>query len=328
MSKLPWLESHWQHLIDYSSQNRVPQALLISGHKGFGKLQLAREYTAALLCDNPQQNGLACECCNSCLLFKAQSHPDFIQLQPLEAGKNITIDQIRQLITRLSLKPQFDGYRVVIIEPAELMNNAAANAFLKYLEEPTERTVVILITDKPTRLLATIVSRCQKIAINQPDKAVLNSWLQQHTQQENISLILSLAQGSPLLALQYANENILKLRNECFEAWLNISQQHIHPIIVAENWTKLTEVPLLTWMTTWIIDLIKCRFAIELDNLYNPDKKDYLQALVERIESKGLYELYDLLLIRQKLLDTTVNKQLLYEEILITWSDLNIRNKT
>ncbi len=328
MSNLPWLEPYWQHLSDYSSQNRVPQALLISGHKGFGKLQLAREYTAALLCDNPQQKGLACECCNSCLLFKAQSHPDFIQLQPLEAGKNITIDQIRQLITRLSLKPQFDGYRVVIIEPAELMNNAAANAFLKYLEEPTERTVVILITDKPTRLLATIVSRCQKIAINQPDKAALNSWLKQHTQQENISLILSLAQGSPLLALQYANENILKLRNECFEAWLNISQQHIHPIIVAENWIKLTEAPLLTWMTTWIIDLIKCRFPINSDGLYNPDKKDHLQSLVERIESKGLYELYDLLLIRQKLLDTTVNKQLLYEEILITWSDLNLRNKT
>jgi len=328
MSNLPWLEPHWQHLSDYSSQNRVPQALLISGHKGFGKLELARKYTAALLCDNPQQKGLACDHCNSCLLFNAQSHPDFIQLQPLEAGKTITIDQVRQLITRLSLKPQFEGYRVVIIEPAELMNNAAANAFLKYLEEPTERTVVILITDKPSRLLATIVSRCQKIAINQPDKAIIKSWLKQHTQQENIGLILSLAQGSPLLALQYANENILKLRNECFEAWINISQQRIHPIIVAENWIKLTEAPLLTWMTTWIIDLIKCRFLINSDGLYNPDKKDQLQSLIERIELKGLYELYDLLLIRQKLLDTTINKQLLFEEILITWSDLNLRKKT
>ena len=327
MTVLPWLQSHWQHLCEYSNQNRVPQALLISGNKGLGKLQLATQYAAALLCTNPQQNGLACDHCKSCLLFSAHSHPDFIALQPEEPGKTITIGQIRQLISRLTLKPQFENYRVIIINPAELMNNAAANAFLKYLEEPTARTVIILITDKPTRLLATIVSRCQKIAINQPDRAIVNIWLKQQTLQEETSLLLNLAQGSPLLALQYANENMLKLRNECFETWINISQQRIHPVIVAENWLKLSQAPLLTWMTTWVIDLIKCRFPIKADALYNPDKKDRLLALVEKIEPKGLYELYDLLLMRQKLLDTTINKQCLFEEILITWSDLNLIKK-
>jgi DNA polymerase-3 subunit delta' len=325
MSILPWLQPHWQHLCAYSAQNRVPQALLISGNKGLGKLQLATHYAAALLCNNPQQSGLACDHCTSCLLFKADSHPDFIQLQPIEPGKTITIDQIRQLISRLTLKPQFERSRVIIIDPAELMNKAAANAFLKYLEEPTERTVMILITDKPTRLLATIVSRCQKIAIHQPDKTIINAWLQQHTSQEDTSLLLNLAQGSPLLALQYANDNILSLRNECFETWINISQQRMHPVIVAENWLKLAQAPLLTWMATWIIDLIKCRYPINVDDLYNPDKQDYLIALVEKIEPKGLYKLYDLLLMRQKLMDTTINKQLLYEELLITWSDLNLR---
>ena len=78
MSVLPWLQPHWHHLCDYSSQNRVPQALLISGNKGLGKLQLATQYAASLLCANPQPNGLACTHCNSCLLFKAQTHPDFI----------------------------------------------------------------------------------------------------------------------------------------------------------------------------------------------------------------------------------------------------------
>ncbi len=325
MSILPWLQPQWQHLCDYSSQNRVPQALLISGNKGLGKLQLATQYASALLCAKPHDNGLACDHCKSCLLFKAQSHPDFIELLPEEPGKTITIGQIRQLISRLTLKPQFDKYRVIIINPAELMNNAAANAFLKYLEEPTERTVIILITDKPSRLAATIVSRCQKLAINQPDNFIINYWLKQHTKQENVSILLNLAQGSPLLALQYANENILSIRNDCFEAWMSISRQRIHPVLVAENWFKLSQVHLTNWITTWLIDLIKCRYPINADDLYNPDLKEHLQSLAKTIEPKRLYNLYDLLLMRQRLLETTINKQSLFEEILITWADLNLK---
>ena len=325
MTLLPWLQPHWQHLCDYNDQNRVPQALLISGNKGLGKLQLATHYTAALLCTNRQQHGVACNHCNSCLLLKAQSHPDFIQLQPEEPGKTITIDQVRQLISRLTLKPQFDQYRVIIIDPAELMNKAAANAFLKYLEEPTERTVMVLITAKPTRLLPTIVSRCQKIVITQPDKFIINSWLKQHTTDKDVSLLLNLAQNSPLLALDYAEADTLSLRNECFEAWLNISLKRQHPVIVAENWHKLPAPFLLTWLTTWVIDLIKCHYQINTDALYNPDFKERFQVLVEKIEPKGLYELYDLLLMRQKLLETSINKQCLFEEILITWANLSLR---
>ncbi len=327
MSVLPWLQPHWHHLCDYSSQNRVPQALLISGNKGLGKLQLATQYAASLLCANPQPSGLACAHCNSCLLFKAQTHPDFIQLQPEEPVKTITIGQIRQLISRLTLKPQFDKYRVIIIHPAELMNKAAANAFLKYLEEPTERTVVILITHKPTRLLPTIVSRCQKLIINQPDISIINSWLKQHTEQHDVNLLLNLAQGSPLLALHYAKEDTLSLRKDCFEAWINISNQRNHPVIVAENWFKLTAPSLLTWLTTWVIDLIRCHYPTSSTVLYNPDFKDRLQRLTEKIDLKDLYELYDLVLMRQKLLDTSINKQSLFEEILITWADLNLKTQ-
>jgi len=327
MSILPWLQPHWLHLCDYRSQNRVPQALLVSGNKGLGKLKLATQYANALLCTYPQHNGLACDHCNSCLLFKAQSHPDFIRLQPEEPGKTITIGQVRQLISQLTLKPQFDTYRVIIIDPAELMNKAAANAFLKYLEEPTERTVVILITPKPTRLLATIVSRCQKLVINQPDVSIVNSWLKQHTEHKDVNLLLNLAQGSPLLALSYADEGTLSLRNDCFEAWMNISKHSNHPVIVAENWIKLPAPSLLTWVTTWVIDLIKCHYSVCSDALYNPDFKDRLQTLTEKIDLKGLYELYDLLLMRQILLDTSINKQSLFEEILITWADLNFREQ-
>jgi DNA polymerase-3 subunit delta' len=321
---LPCQQQNWDQLSNYRIQNRVPQALLISGNKGLGKLRLANQFAFSLLCAKPQDNGLGCGHCDSCLLLNAETHPDFIQIRPDEPGKAITIGQIRNLVTRLSLKPQFESYRVVIVNPADLMNKAAANAFLKFLEEPTERTVLLLITDKPARLPATIVSRCQKLTVARPDKAVASSWLQQQAAQDAPELLLGLAQGSPILALEYANDGTLKLRNDCFKAWMDIAKQRRHPVIIAEDWHKLPESPLIFWVTSWVIDLIKCSYHTKTDRLYNPDLKESLQELSRRLEQQGLYKLYDLLLARRQLLNTQINKHTMFEEILIKWYELNL----
>ncbi len=333
MPLLPWHQRHWTHLCDYVAQDRIPQALLISGNKGLGKQQLATQFAVALLCANPQVNGLACGHCNSCLLINAQTHPDFIRLQPEEPGKGIGIGQIRSLITRLTLKPQFETYRVVIVSPADMINHAAANAFLKCLEEPTERTCIILITEKPAKLPATIISRCQKLAVTTPDKEIVVQWLEETLQggtplatplqKQELFCNVSLAQSAPLLALDYVNDHSLSLRNECFEAWLSIAKQLKSPVIIAEDWHKLPAAPLLFWISSWIIDLIKCFYSSRFDNVYNPDLHGQLQELSQRVELKGLYKLYDLLLLTRQRLDTQINKQLMFEEILIQWHELN-----
>ena len=324
MTFLPWQQQNWDQLCNYRMQNRIPQALLITGKSGLGKQHLADLFTASLLCAKPQDNGLGCGHCDSCLLVDAETHPDFILIKPDEPGKAITIGQIRSLVTLLTLKPQFESYRVVIVSPADLMNNAAANAFLKCLEEPTERTVILLITDKPARLPATIVSRCQKLAVAKPDKEIAASWLSQQAIKDEPALLLSLTQGSPLLALDYANSGTLRLRNDCFKAWMDIAKQHRHPALIAEEWYKLPESPLIFWITSWVIDLIKCSFQIKADRLFNPDLHESLQELSQRLELKGLYKFYDLLLLRRQLLDTQINKNTLFEEILITWLELNL----
>ncbi|UOA09996.1 DNA polymerase III subunit delta' [Methylobacter sp. S3L5C] len=327
MTILPWQQQSWAHLCDYRAQNRVPQALLISGNKGLGKQQLAKQFAFSLLCDAPQNNGLHCGHCDRCLLLNAQTHPDFLQITPDEPGKAITIGQIRGLVTRLTLKPQFDSWRVVIVSPADLMNNAAANAFLKCLEEPTERTVIILISDKPACLPATIVSRCQKLVVVKPDKEAVFAWLKE----QNVAIVHSdvislygLAQGSPLLALAYSNDGTLTLRNDCFKAWIDIAKQRRHPVVIAEEWHKLPNSSLLFWITSWIIDMIKCCYPINADWLYNPDLKESLQELSLQIELKELYKLYDLILASRQRLNTQINKQTMFEEILIKWLELNL----
>ncbi len=323
---LPWQQQDWVHLQRYIKQQRIPQALLISGKKGWGKQHLVNQFVYSLLCAKPQADGLACGHCHSCGLLSSETHPDYMVIKPDELGKSLTIDQIRNVIARLTLKPQYDGYRIVIVNPADAMNANAANAFLKCLEEPTERTVIILISEKTQALPATIVSRCQKMALTIPCRATLLVWLQ-HQQPDystsDIETLLDLAQNAPLLALQYATDETLSLRNTCFSSWMAIAERRIHPVIVAELWQKIPESPLIFWMTSWVIDMIKCIYQPGSQQLYNPDLSKSLQALAQQLELKALYKLYDLLLISRQRLQTPINKQCLLEEILIQWFQLN-----
>ena len=329
MTLQPWQKHSWQQLQDYITQDRVPQALLISGDKGLGKVQLATQFAHSLLCINPTKDAVNCGCCTSCHLLKAHTHPDLIKISPEEVGKNITINQIRQLVSLLSLKPQFDRYRVVILHPAEQLNNASANAFLKYLEEPTERTILILVTDSASRLPATILSRCQKLSISKPDKQTTINWLRNLNPKltgTEAEVLHQLSLGSPFEAHHYDITNMISTRNDCFKAWLDIAQRSQHPIVIAENWNKLTDAPLFFWITTWVVDMIRCKHQAPTKLLYNPDLQKSLSSLVKSTNIKEIYKLYDLILNCRLKIDTQINKQSMFEEILITWLEISKGN--
>ena len=322
-SILPWQQPNWEHLNSYIRQQRIPQALLITGRKGLGKYQLATQFSQSLLCTARLENGLFCGHCSSCLLFAAGTHPDFMQITPEEDKKIIGIDAIRQLITKLTLKPQFESHRVVLINPADQLNNNAANGFLKCLEEPNERTCIILLTEKPTKLPATIISRCQKMTVTIPSLTLAKNWLTQEKITENTEVLLSLAQGAPLLAKQYANNAIIKTRLDCFNNWLKVGKSELNPIVLAELWHKQDVAQLLFWQISWITDIIKSRYSLESDNLYHADLKKPLQELALKLNLKSVYQYYDLLLGSQQKIETQINKQLMFEELLIEWAKLN-----
>lgn len=320
---LPWHRAQWQLLSAYMRQQRIPQALMIDGKEGLGKMQLANSFAHTLLCVARREDGLFCGQCHRCHLFQAGTHPDLLRLEPEEEGKTIGVDQIRALIARLLLKPQFETQRVVIISPAERMNRAAANAFLKCLEEPTERTLIILVTSKPFLLPATIRSRCQKIHIGAPERHIAVAWLRRYELAGDPEVLLNLAQGAPLLAKTFAERQILELRKDCFKTWLTVAKQHAEPSVAAENWHKLNNAELLSWLISWTMDLIRCRSQAEYDKLDNADIVQPLQDLAQTLDLNKLFGFYDLLLRCNRQLSTTVNKQLLFEEILIHWLQLN-----
>ena len=166
----PWLNSHQQLLSLQYSNKQLPHAILITGVAGAGKLALAQWLMRLINCQQPVGNNnqilQACGQCKTCLLMQSNTLPDHLNLQ---AEKNsLGVDEVRQANGFLQKTAQLGMYKTVLIDHAEMMTPAAANALLKTLEEPTDYSVIVLVTDDIDSLLPTIISRCRVFHI-QPD---------------------------------------------------------------------------------------------------------------------------------------------------------------
>jgi DNA polymerase III subunit delta' len=180
----PWLDAPWQRLL--ATRARPAQALLLAGPRGTGKGALALAWAQALLCESPQPDGAACGQCPACHWFETGGHPDFrlvaLQEKTNKEGETrmataIEVDQAREAVDFVQLSTYRAGFRVVLVNPADSLNLAAANALLKVLEEPPLNTVFVLVSDQPRRLLPTIRSRCTRLDIGLPPIEQAAQWL-------------------------------------------------------------------------------------------------------------------------------------------------------
>ncbi len=236
-----------------SRSERLPQALLLYGPRGIGKLELARALAQRLLCEAEPAGVQACGRCNACRWFLAGNHPDFRQVEPeasaqqrptdeagdaeSEAGKpgrasrEIKIAQIRELADFLNIGSHRGARRVALLHPAEDMNMAAANALLKGLEDSPPSVVFLLVSHRPARLLPTIRSRCVRLPVPVPPEAEARAWLAEQGVAE-AGQWLAFAGGAPGQALEFSAgetaEPIAKLRSalekEDFEALAGVVQ--------------------------------------------------------------------------------------------------------
>ncbi len=327
----PWHAATWGALVDRHTQGRLPHALLIDGPAGIGRHAFARRFAAALLCETPDKmGGDACGVCRSCKLFTAGSHPDFHHLRRLLkgeylAGKKLTqdatrirVDQVRELGTTLSMSAQQGGWKVALVDPADLMMPEAANALLKTLEEPTRQTLLMLVATHRGRLLPTIRSRCQRLPLTPPPREQGIDWLAAQGVSDSEAL-LALADGSPLLALTLADEGAVKARQEAFETLGGIQSGRNDPIAVAAKWSGNDPARLFGWLGSWLVDMIRLKSGAEPRTLDNRDLADHMQALIDTIDLVYLFARLDELQRARKLVETQVNHQLLCEDLLLGW---------
>ena len=326
-SVLPWHLTQWQQLDDQRRASRLPHALLFTGIKGNGKTEFAREFARSLLCTATQMDGSACGQCRSCLLFAAGSHPDYVNVLPEEEGKAIKVDQIRELIDFYALSAQYSGYKIVILSPADAMNRNAANSLLKTLEEPPANAVLILVTEQPGHLPATIRSRCHELKFHIPTHDMAMSWLSGQIKADQGDTYLEMANGAPLAALKLAESGEILRKEQQFTGFYDIANGRQEPVKLASEWLKDGVKQPLQWVSTWIMDIIRLKMASEPPRLNNPDIRPRLQHFANNLNLTGLYAFYEQVTDAIRLTGTQANEQMLLEGILIEWKRLQEKNK-
>lgn len=319
-------------------RERLPHALLLIGQRGLGKFQLAQQFAASLLCEQPANDGQACQRCLACNWFAQGNHPDFRLLQPeamaedaeaeegkKKASQQITIDQVRGLDDFLNIGTHRDGLRIILVNPAEAMNRNTANALLKTLEEPAPNTLFLLVSNEPLRLLPTIRSRCQSVPVPVPSPRLTEAVLAEAGVSE-AGRWLALAGGSPMLAIELAAGGST--------AWLETlvarlaNGGRIDPLALAgelekavkESKGKLALKAIVEALQKWLVDLTLVANGQSVR--YFLPQQSTISSLAAMISAVKLIRFYREMVKRRQEAEQPLNARLFLEGIFLDYRAL------
>jgi DNA polymerase-3 subunit delta' len=305
---LPWLEPLRAQVERAAARGRLPHALLIHAAPGLGGELLAAWIAAFVLCDSRAE--APCGRCATCMLVAAGNHPDLLWIAREEDARQVLIDQIRVLCDQLALKSYRGGYKVAVVSSADLMTEHAANALLKTLEEPPPQSLVILCSARPSRLPATIVSRCQRLTIPTPPREAALDWLATQEPGDWVR-ILDFAAGAPLRALEMKAGAFEEIDADMRQVFTRLARRELDIPTTVERWTDRTGKALLEtrleWIETWITDSICSALSGAAD----------LQSQRGIRKIRGLYGVLDDARGMRLELSTSLNAQLAAEQLLL-----------
>lgn len=322
MNWYPWLSAPYRQLVGQHQAGRGHHALLVHAIAGCGDDSLMYALGRWLMCQRPNGDK-SCGECHSCRLMLAGNHPDWYHLQPEKGKSSLGIEPVRQIIEQLYAHAQQGGAKVVLLPLAETLTEAAANALLKTLEEPPEKTYFLLGTREPANLLATLRSRCFYLHLPVPDEALSLRCL--HTQQPGdetaMRTALRLNGGAPVAALALLEPTIWKQRLQLC--------QGLQQAIPQRQWMQL--LPLLnhenvdhrlTWLCALLLDAIKLQQGVTTA-LMNLDQQPLVHQLASTQATLVLQQqLEQWIFCRHQLLTTVgLNRELMLTRQLCLWSE-------
>lgn len=253
---LPWLSSLKHSLSDAVDADRLGHAVLIQVDPGLGGEWLATWLAAQLYCSVTRAK--PCGQCLDCRRVVAGEQPDLMRLHPIEDSKEIRIDQVREMAAELALTSHGRGRKVAIISPAEKLNRNAANALLKTLEEPAGSSLLMLVTGEPSRLPATVLSRCTRVSVPIPKTEELEAWLKrQGDRGTDWKAVLGAIGPRPLVALQVEADAIADLQRETIRALDQAVAGTLDPVETAESWGKERFALRITCIESWLVSRIR-----------------------------------------------------------------------
>jgi DNA polymerase-3 subunit delta' len=322
----------------------LPHAILFHGPTGIGKVAFAECFAQSLLCEDLTDEAEACGTCASCGWFAKYSHPDFRRLRPdsferdaadedeagnadneesggakstKTASKIIRIGQVRELADFANRSTHRQGWRVILLYPADTLNTESANALLKMLEEPHPGTVFILVTSFLDRLLPTILSRCHKIPVPMPRHQDSLSWLQAQGVKD-ADVWLAEQGGAPLAAYDLSMAG----GREDMDAFLNqLVQPTIEGVLkTAEKMQKTPASQLIAWLQRWLYDIFSLKFTGVVR--YYPRYKKELAVLAERVEPAVLLRVLKTISARHQIAEHPLAPRLFVEDMLLEYMEI------
>ena len=351
---IAWHDIHrhpWAQLQRARQEDRLPHALLLAGPAGIGKLAFAEMLAASLLCDTPTAEGLACGSCTSCTWHASGNHPDFRRVRPeaydeatgadaderapakteRKRSEQIRIDQVRALESFIQVGSH-RGRRIILIEPAEAMNEATANALLKSLEEPPPGVHFLLVSHAAERLLPTVRSRTRAIPMQVPEQGVALSQLTaKGVPPQDGALWLNRCAGALRYALALA-QAARKSPEATEEALAEVAildallaqlptGERLDVLALARSCESLIKgdqsglrlSQLIDWLQRWTLDLQLVRLGSTAKSF--PELQSTLETLAAQVQDDALAQFPEVLLEARRLSAHPLNIRLFLESI-------------
>ena len=305
-------------------RNRVAHAYIFAGDEGIGKKLTAINFAKALNCQKPvtsknkdssfvtclpsrqaRHSSLieidCCDGCSSCIKINKSIHPDFFFIAP-ENGE-IKVDVIRELQESISYKAFEGGWKVIIIDEAETLNQSAANAFLKTLEEPPEQTILILISSMSGLIPKTILSRCQRVNFSPLPFDKIGKLLENKFSAGETMLISMLSGGRPGWAL---SNNLIEKRDKLFNEFKSlidiIGEDLLEGKDSLEEWFE--------WVHLWLRDIAVLKATGDTALLINQDREKEIRDISNKAGLSDILKLSNTLYNIKNLLRFNLNKKI------------------
>lgn len=292
----PWHTEIYQKITTSFLNGRGHHALLFKTDLGLGTDHLIRHFAHWLFCLTPQGEE-PCGQCKGCLLWQSGNHPDFYALESID-DKDIGIDQIREVTTKLQQFAQQGGNTVVYITQAERLTEAAANALLKTLEEPHQNVYFLLQSPLQTPMLATIQSRCQTWVLNAPTPAQTFAWLQNAVptaSPEEIETALRLCHYRPLLGKNLLESDRLQARKAFLQTfWRFYKNRDVWLLLSAFEKESEAALEQLEWLQSFFADALKAKMDIAI-GWVNPDLQAGILPFSQALSSATLLKGHQIL---------------------------------
>jgi DNA polymerase-3 subunit delta' len=309
-------------------RGRLAHAYLFTGPPGVGKRLFALELAKSLLCEKSPEGSLqACDRCPACVQVEAGTHPDFFTaIRPPEALE-FPIDLMRELCQSFALKAARGRGKVVLIDDADDLNAEAANCFLKTLEEPPPRSVLILIGSTPDRQLHTIVSRCQVIRFAPLSPELVDELLKAQGIEDPAlrTRLVRLSGGSPGKARELANPALWDFRRTLLSG---LTKTPIPSVELSGKWMEFVEEAgkesaaqrrRAQIVLRLLIDFLEDALSVAMNGTprrTEGDEREGLETLAERVGADRLQEALERCLEADRQIDRRVQLVLILEGLM------------